>query len=236
MGEPARNDPAAVGRSALDGAAWDSAPRSPCRPAGWGATPGRVPHGVAVLRPRRQGLEEAAAGAGLHHQRLEAGDQAGLGEQRGMELWVQDRRPFPGPAARPPPSHWPVCPPAPTPCLSPPNSPTPSLGPSPLLHAPQAPPHLPGAGGGVQQLHVHAPHAVCAVPTGAPEPVPLVLGGGGAVQFCHPALELPRPQVWAQRPGALRLGGPPLGGGLSPWPMLKPPSAPGRVCGHACGS
>lgn len=137
MGEPARNDPGAVERSALDGAAWDSAPRSPCRPAEWGATPGRVPHGVAVLGPRRQGVEEAAAGAGLHHQRLEAGDQAGLGEQRGLELWVQDRCPSSGPAARPPSSHWPVRPPAPTPCLSPPTHQPPPWAPPPSFMPPR---------------------------------------------------------------------------------------------------
>ena len=139
MGEPARSDPGAVGRFALDGAAWDSAPLSPRRPAGWGPTPGRAPHGDAVLGPRRQGVEEAAAGAGLHHQRLEAGDQAGLGEQRGLELWVQDSRPSPGPACLPP-AHLPPTglsvPPAPVPCLSTPHSPTSSLGPSPTFMPP----------------------------------------------------------------------------------------------------
>lgn len=47
-------------------------------------TPGRVPRAAAVLGSRRQGVEEVAAGAALHHQLLKAGHQAGLGHRGDM--------------------------------------------------------------------------------------------------------------------------------------------------------
>lgn len=148
--EPARIDPGVVVRFA----GWQDLTTPPTS-GRWGTlTPGRVPRGAAVLGPRRQGVEEVAAGTGLHHQLLKAGHQAGLGDSRGRELQVLEAvMPPPGPQRAcftslsavhlPPrpllhsPPPWPAVPRVPP--LLPPNSPSlPSTSPGPSPKPPLA--------------------------------------------------------------------------------------------------
>lgn len=171
-----------------------------------------MPRGTAVLSPRRQGEEVVATGAGLHHQLLEAGDQAGLGGQQGTGAGV--------PGAAIPPSSL-ACPSS-NPGLSPqrrPPLPVPSRLPQALTRM-----HLHGVRGLVQQRHVQALHAVCAAAVGAPKPVHLVLERGGSSSSSEP------PSPSGPRAGLGPLLCPPPGpwhlsdadGGLRPWPDAEP--------------
>lgn len=171
-----------------------------------------MPRGTAVLSPRRQGEEVVATGAGLHHQLLEAGDQAGLGGQQGTGAGV--------PGAAIPPSSL-GCPSS-NPGLSPPHRPplpVPSRLPQALTRM-----HLHGVRGLVQQRHVQALHAVCAAAVGAPKPVHLVLERGGSSSSSEP----PSPSGPGAGLGPLLC--PPPGpwhlsdadGGLRPWPDAEP--------------
>jgi hypothetical protein len=58
--------------------------------------------------------------------------------------------------------------------------------------------HLRGVGGVVQQLHVHALHAICAVTVGASQPVHLILGGGASV-LPIPSRPHPAPKAWIEQ-------------------------------------
>lgn len=79
-------------------------PSSPLQGRGAGLTPGWVLRVAAVLSPCRPWVEVVAAGAGLHHQSLEAGHQAGLESSRnGAEALSAQGPPLaPGPCQ---PSH-----------------------------------------------------------------------------------------------------------------------------------